>query len=129
MGKGMEPILVDDNYALFSRLGMKSMHRSSVVLVNTGNGIENVGRIIALPTEAVRVENGNIYIDNNVAQWRLVEEYLPEGRETTAREERKWFRLNEFEYLVLTDNQRQWLDIPKMIVHKDKIDSLYVAKW
>ena len=49
--------------------------------------MDYLGRVVGLPTESVRIENGNLYIDNNIEKFRVEEEYLNPDTLTKAYEE------------------------------------------
>lgn len=94
--------------------------RGEVVLYRTNeSSSEKIGRVLALPGEAVRIENGSIYIDKG-PEYRLEEEYLPTDVKTTSVTE-GWFELNEYQYFIVLDSRVSPIDISRSIVGRGLI--------
>jgi len=129
-GIAMEPSFKNGTNALFWKWA-HNPKRGDIVLYTTKHQIkpdnpnvviiDYIGRVVGLPTESVRIEKGNLYIDNNIAQYRIEEKYLIPDTKTKAFEEGKWFQIGESEYLILTDKRESIINIPLSILHKDNI--------
>lgn len=108
-GNSMEPKFRQGQLMLFLKHSLipASPQRADVVLYERNeNEMDYFGRVVALPNESVRIENGNIYIDTSTKQFRLGEEYLVENMATVADEASKgWIKLDNSEYLILPDNR------------------------
>lgn len=134
----MEPSLKNGSYVVFWRWG-RNPKRGDIVLYSPENLqkpsdpnifiMDYVGRVVGLPTESVRIENGNLYIDNNVEKYRVEEEYLSPGTRTKAFEEGKWLKIGEFQYLILTDKRDNAISVPSKIIHRDNIKGILLLKF
>lgn len=126
-GSFMEPSLKSGQTLIFRKLGANNPKRGDVVLYRpkssstTNYDMDYIGRVVGLPTESVRIENGNLYIDNNVTKYKVSEEYLLADTKTIGQEEGKWTKIGEFEYLILTDDRSKSISIPNRLVHRDSI--------
>lgn len=137
-GTAMEPSLKSGTNALFWKWGYNPK-RGDIVLYTPKDQtkpdnpnvfmMDYIGRVVGLPTESVRIENGNLYIDNNVEKYRVEEEYLSPDTKTKAYEEGKWFKIGEFEYLILTDKRKNIINIPLRITHRDNIKGTLLYKF
>lgn len=91
-GEAMVPALKPGQIVIFRKFGAHNPQRGDMVLYepNLNRKLENssglnmnyVGRIIGLPTESVRIENGNLYLDNNAEKLKVTEEYLKQDTYT-----------------------------------------------
>jgi len=125
VGDGMAPTIPDGKTVVFSRVGLAGkLGRAVVVEYQRGASPSNVGRIIGLPTESVRIENGNVYIDDNVSKWRMEEEYLLADTYTTATDRGQWVKLDRFEYLVMQDSKRDSLTLSELVVPQHEIKAV-----
>jgi signal peptidase I len=131
-GQAMEPTLKNGTNVLFRRWG-NNLKRGDVVLYRKsyGNGaaVDYVGRIVGLPQESARIENGFLYIGNNKDQYRVEEEYLATNTKTNSYQEGEWFKIGQFEYLVLTDKRDNKISLPTMMVHKSNIKGTLIYKF
>lgn len=130
-GDGMATTISDAKTVVLSRskLAISGLNRSTIVEFRRDVSPSNIGRIIALPSESVRVENGNLYIDDNESKWRLIEEYLPAGTYTTSYNRGKWIKLGKFEYLILQDNKRTNINLSEMIINQNNVQAAYIGKF
>ncbi|MEP7103367.1 MAG: signal peptidase I [Candidatus Dojkabacteria bacterium] len=79
--------------------------RGDVVVVDKPGIVSLIKRVIGLPGETIRVENGKVYINGK----ELEESYLPSGTYTgggTYLKEGKDLTLPEENYFVMGDNRR-----------------------
>lgn len=137
-GNAMEPGLKSKQIVIFRKFGAHNPKRGDIVLYKPKSQklpetpnvhlMDYVGRVVGLPTESVRVENGNLYLDNNVEKFRVEEEYLAPDTKTTAREEKEWFKIGEFEYFILTDKRESVFSIPRRFVHQNDIKGILFLK-
>lgn len=136
-GDAMSPALKSRQTLLFWKLGINNLKRGDIVLYKLKNQNNNpnafemdyLGRIVGLPTESIRIENGNLYIDNNVEKFRVEEEYLSPGTSTKAYEKGKWFKIGEFEYMILTDKRENTISIPSRLIHGNDIRGVLIWKF
>lgn len=125
----MSPTLKSKQIIVVSKLGISNLKRGDIVLYqsknqNSASEFDFIGRIIGLPTESIRIENGSLYIDNNIEKFILKEKYLGANTKTKTYEEGKWFKIGEFEYFVLTDKRENIISIPSRIIQKNDIKGI-----
>ena len=100
----MEPTLSSNQYLLVSRIAYRLVgpSRGDIVVFNDPGLLHQTGvkRIVGLPGEVVRVEDGQPFING----YPLLESYLKERTWLPIGDALEWF-LNEKEYLVLGDNR------------------------
>ena len=137
-GDAMSPALKSRQTLLFWKLGTSNLKRGDIVLYKPKTQksdnpnvyeMDYLGRVVGLPTESVRVENGNLYIDNNIEKFRVEEEYLNSGTITKAYEEGKWTKIGEFEYMILTDKRENTISIPSRLIHRNDIKGVLIWKF
>lgn len=106
-GRSMAPTLQDGDRCLLNRLSYiyASPKRGDlVVLCDRSADDLAVKRIIALPGEKVRIEQGTIFVNGR----RLVEAYLENGTRTAPPHgDEQFFTLSAHEYFVLGDNRAE----------------------
>lgn len=121
----MEPTLQNGQVVIFRKffLVTPNPRRGDIVLYYPQEGVmEFVGRVVALPSESIGIENGNLYLDDNNGQYRVEEEYLPYDTKTTAYQEGRWFKLGRFEYFIVGDKRDdQPINIQSSFIHRDNI--------
>ncbi|MDO8341472.1 MAG: signal peptidase I [Candidatus Woesebacteria bacterium] len=134
-GDAMSPTLKSRQNLLFWKYGTGNLKRGDIVLYRpkdkngTQSDMDWVSRIVGLPTESIRIENGNLYIDNNVEKLKVEEEYLGSGTATKAYEEGKWMKIGEFEYMILADKRENTISIPSRMINKNDIKGVLVWKF
>lgn len=137
-GIAMEPSVKSGQLVVFRKyLGVSKPNRGDIVLYQpvtqtvdiSDSGFDFVGRVVALPTESIRIENGNIYIDDNVEKFRIEEDYLLTNTKTSATEESKWVKLGRYEYFILTDSREKTIDIKSRIIPQEKLRSVLLFKF
>lgn len=103
-GQSMEPSVPSGTYLLFKKLlGNSKLYRSDVVIYDSN---QYIGRIIGLPNEKVRVQDGALYLDTNEGEkYKLIEDYIPSNRKTTVEEENQWITIPLSSYLILRDKR------------------------
>lgn len=108
-GKSMEPTFASGKTVLLKKylLNTPDPRRSEVVIYNRG-GMDFIGRVIGMPKESVRIENGNIYIDDNVNKYKMDEEYISVPGSTKSDSDKKWMKLGEFDYFIIGDNRSNY---------------------
>src|SRR3989344_1417495 len=119
-GDSMEPNFSDGEYLIIDELSyrFKEPQRGDVIVFHPPiqDRIFFIKRIVGLPGEMVKIENGKIILESNSGVVILDEDYLPEGLKTTPDSSLK---LSESEYFVLGDNRdrssdsRLWGTLPK----------------
>lgn len=132
-GDFMVPTFQSGDTILFKKyfLGSPSPKRSNIVAYKkTENpSVDFVGRIIAMPLEEVRVENGNVYIKTDQSM-KMIEDYLSQGTKTQAIPEGQWVKLNEFQYLIASDNRlNKTIDLNNQLINKYNIRGVFVRKF
>lgn len=132
-GDFMSPAFQSGDTILFKKYFMSnpSPKRSAIVVYKrTDNpGVDFVGRIIAMPLEEVRVENGNVYIKTDKSM-KMTEDYLSQDTKTQAIPEGEWIKLNEFQYLIVSDNrQNKTIDLKTQLINKNNIRGNFVYKF
>jgi signal peptidase I len=119
-GDSMVPTLSSGDVVYAQKISnyFKSYKRGDIVVLD-GHDMEGynskeylIKRIVGLPGETVRIDNGHVFIKPEGADefFLLMEDYLPNGVRTSMREEglRKGYNevtLGENEYYVLGDNR------------------------
>lgn len=105
-GDSMEPNFSDGEYLIIDEISyrFKKPERGDVIVFHppTGQRIFFIKRIVGLPGETVKIENGKIILGSNDERVVLGEEYLHEGIKTSPDISLK---LGESEYFVLGDNR------------------------
>ena len=119
-GDSMYPTLSSGDAIFTQKLStyFKSYKRGDIVILD-GSNMEGyygkeylVKRVVALPGETVKIENGNVYIKpaGGTEFYQLVENYLPTGTKTTMMDDgmKRGYNevtLGEDEYYCLGDNR------------------------
>lgn len=122
-GDSMEPAVKNRQTVVVWRYFLDGAHprRGDIVFYKKDDQLY-IGRVVGLPTESIRVQNGNLYLDNNVKQYQVEEEYLPKGTQTHAAVEGQWFKVGEFEYFVTSDKRgERVIDIEKSVIHRNNL--------
>lgn len=137
-GMSMEPSIKTGSNVIFFKWN-RNPQRGDIVLYAPKDqnksddpraiSFDYIGRVVGLPTESVRVENGNLYLDNNVEKYRVEEEYLSPGTMTMIGGESEWHKIGEFEYFVLTDRRDDYISIPGRIVPRDNIKGVLLFRF
>lgn len=132
-GDFMVPTFQSGDIILFKKyfLGNPSPSRADIVVYKKpdSSGTVYIGRVIALPLEEIRVENGNVYIKTDKSM-KMIEEYLPQDTKTHALPENEWVKLNEFQYLVASDNRSNvTIDLKNQLINKYQIQGVFVRKF
>lgn len=124
VGTSMEPTMTSGKHFIVRKyfLSTPDPRRSEIVIYKIP-GVENdfIGRVIALPKESLRIENGNIYIDDNVKKYRLEEEYVSAPGSTKSYTDGKWVKLGEYDYLILGDHRASTIDIQSYVIKRSDI--------
>jgi len=129
VGSAMEPTIKSGQTVIFRKFGANNPRRGDMVLYQGQNQMDNIGRVVGLPTESVRIENGNLYLDNNAGQYRVEEEYLAPNTKTSASEEGQWVKIGEFQYLILTDKRENSISISSRFVNRNDIKGILFLKF
>jgi len=123
-GASMEPNFEDGQYLIVNELGyketdlkitkvksFKEIERGDVVVFRYPRNPSQffIKRIIGLPGERVKVENGKVFIYNqeNPDGFQLEEKYLPEGLSTNGSDD---YQVKDDEYYVMGDNRHHSSD-------------------
>lgn len=119
-GDSMLPNFEDGQYLIVDEISyrFKEPSRGEIIVFHppTGQRIFLIKRIIGLPGETVKIENGKLIISKHKARIELKESYLPDGLKTFPDIS---LNLGEGEYFVLGDNRprssdsRIWGVLPK----------------
>ena len=119
-GDSMNPTLSSGDVVFTQKIStyFKSYKRGDIVVLDGANmeGYNSkeylIKRVVGLPGETVKIENGNVYIKSGDGSdfYQLVENYLPSGVKTTMMDNgiKKGYNeitLGENEYFCLGDNR------------------------
>lgn len=131
--QNMEPALKHGQIVVVKKyfLGPVKPNRGEIVFYHLKNSdFPHVGRVIGFPSESIRIENDHLYLDNNIKQYRVEEEYLSPETKTTAYQEREWFKIGEFEYFIAGDNREDTpINIPANFIHRNNIKGKLFIKF
>lgn len=110
IGESMEPTLSDGDGVLLNRLGTSlfSLQGGTLVAFLPGGSEDaspSVKRVIAVPHDTVRIENGSIYVNDNLYEEGTASDYIEEAG--LAADE---VTLGDDEYFVLGDNRNNSQD-------------------
>lgn len=131
IGRDMEPTLKNRQMILFRKLLFLPIgpNRGDTVLYKPKNSNNDfVGRVIALPSESIRFENGNFYLDDNIGQYRVEEEYLPSTK-TRTNDDGRWIKLDRHEYFIVGDRRSGIINIKDHTIHKNNIKGVLFLKF
>ncbi len=127
-GVYMEPTIKSGQIVVFRKFGLNNIQRGDIVLYNAQSQNDYIRRIVGLPTESVRVENGNLYLDNNAGQYKVIEDYLSQDSKTYATDEDEWVKIGEFQYLGLPDNRSNKVTLTSDFINKNDIKGILFMK-
>ena len=109
-GASMEPNFHDREYLIVDEITyrFREPQRGEIVVFRYPIHPQEyfIKRIIALPGESVKIQDGHIFVynDDNKNGMELKEKYIPEGIKTYSRDE-STIKLGDDEYFVLGDNR------------------------
>jgi signal peptidase I len=128
-GTGMEPTINSGQKIVTQKyyFSPSTPKRGDVVLYEWDEGLLKAGRVVGLPLEEVRIQKGNVYIKTKKA-YKLNEDYISKEVKTTSNSEGDWFKLGEYEYLILSDNRTEKpVDFYNSVVPAGKIKQKVIA--
>lgn len=110
IGESMEPTLADGDVVMINRLGTDFFSpKRGVMVVYVPGGSEDaaptVKRVIALPHDRVRIENGAIYINDSIYEESMAKDYIEEAGLAATE-----ITLGKGEYFCLGDNRNNSQD-------------------
>lgn len=125
MGEDMEPTILLGQIVIFKKYfwGAANPRRGDIVLYRRKDvDTDSIGRVVGLPSESIRIENSNLYLDENNNKYKVFEEYLPSGTETRAFQEGEWIKIPEFNFLIIGDQRSdRKINIIDSFVHRDSL--------
>lgn len=135
-GQSMEPNFTPYSYLFVDEISykIKNPQRGEVIVFKSPqnpSGNYLIKRIIGLPLETIKIEDGKITIIKNGESFVLKESYLPAGTKTSGNIE---ITLKENEYFVLGDNREYSFDsrvfgpVPKNYIIGKAIFRLFPIK-
>lgn len=131
-GTNMEPSIKNKQMVLWRKsFGAPSTNRADIVLYypKTDNRMPYIGRVVGMPGESVRIQNGNIYIDNGKEKYRIGEQYVSSIGTTKATQESQWFQIGKEEYFIASDNRTEnIIDIQNKIIPRANIKGVLFLK-
>lgn len=134
--EGMSPTLKNGQIILLRRNPFVSFqldfNRGDVVSYQTAEAGSHlrVGRIVSLPLESVRVNQGKIDLDDGRDKYQLEEDYLPSETSTRAVEEDIWIKMGSDEFLILGDNRNTSLfPLRQRIISREEIKGKLLIKF
>ncbi|MBD3366227.1 signal peptidase I [candidate division WWE3 bacterium] len=113
-GSSMYPTLKDQEQIIGEKVSLdfEPPQRNEIVIAKNHNkGILVIKRVIGLPGETIKIQEGNVYINNE----KLAEPYT-KGQKTKAGqalEEGKSYEIPENSYVLLGDNRKESIDSRK----------------
>lgn len=129
----MEPTIKSETYVVTRKIFLSQPHpqRGDIVIYKRDlSGSIFVGRVIALPKESVRFNNGNLYINNDSQKYKVEEAYLPQSTKTYANtadgNNLDWTNIGEFSYLILPDKRDNRFNIEDQLINKSNIESVVI---
>lgn len=138
-GASMEPAVNNGTNVIVWKyfLGSHTPKRADIVFYKKASestsSINFIGRVVAMPKESIRFNNGNLYINNNVNKYKVVEEYLPPGTKTYVNTEDgnslDWTAVGEYNYLILPDRRDKRLNIEDYLVNKNDITGVMIFQF
>jgi len=132
-GESMEPNFHNGDYLIIDEISYRfeKPKRGDVIVFHYPNDPSQryIKRIIGLPGERIKIENGKVYIFKNGKFHQLDESfYLPPKLKTPGKVD---IQLGKDEYFVLGDNRqfsfdsREWGPLPR----KEIIGKVYIRAW
>ena len=119
-GNSMSPTLQDGEYLTTTRITCHKLHNGDIVVFEPPQaiGFQFIKRVIALPRQTIKIDNGIVYLDGQ----ELTEDYLPQIEQFTAPQfflqNGEELTLGENEFFVMGDNRpnssdsRAWGPVP-----------------
>lgn len=110
---GMAPTVSRGDVIFFNRLSrfVRTPERGDIIAYSTADGIK-LGRIAALPGEAVQSDGGKLYINGILLDERIYTEFVNPDMPELA--------LNKNEYFIMPDARESMLPQPnRMAIHID----------
>lgn len=131
-GTNMEPNIKNKQMVLWRKsFSAPSPNRADIILYypKTDNRTPYIGRVVGIPGESVRIQNGNIYIDNGQEKYRIEEQYISSIGATKATQEAQWFQISKDEYFIASDNRTEnIIDIQNKITPRADIKGVLFLK-
>lgn len=131
-GSSMYPNFVNGEYIMTNKIGYRfsSPQRGDVIVFKAPAQKDFIKRVIGLPGENFKVQNGKVYINDK----QLPEKYLPGGVYTQEGQEYRngvEIQIPPDHYIVLGDNRPQSSDSRDwgMITKQDIIGKAWLIYW
>lgn len=110
IGESMEPTLSDGDGVLLNRLGtgLFSLKSGKLVAFLPGGSEDaspSIKRVIAVPHDTIRIENGAIYVNGSLYEEGMASDYIEEAGLAASE-----LTLGDDEYFVLGDNRNNSQD-------------------
>jgi len=124
-GASMEPNFHDGEYILTDKVSYRlgNPNRGDVIVFKAppADKDEFIKRIVGLPGETVRIEQGKLYVDDRVIEEKYIEEKAV-TRSGQFAKENKTITIPADSYFVLGDNRDHSLDSRSLgLISRDKI--------
>jgi signal peptidase I len=125
-GPKMDPLIKDGQYFLVLRYWNSNtlLSRGEVVVYypQDNNNQSHLGKIWALPTESIRVQDENFYLDDNNTLYKVTEGYQESKKPFLASPDRQWIKLNKNEYLILKqDYSSQYVMMDEHLIPRGNV--------
>ena len=129
IGESMEPTLSDGDGVLLNRLGTNlfSLKGGTLVAFLPGGSEDaspSIKRVIAVPHDTVRIENGSIYVNGDLYEEGTATDYIEEAG--LAADD---LTLDDDEYFVLGDNRNNSQDSRYESVGNIKKEDMLGTVW
>lgn len=131
-GSSMVPNFTNGEYILTNKILYRfdEPQRGDVIVFKSPTQKDFIKRVIGLPHDTVRVENGKVYVNDK----ELPEKYLPDGvytQEGQTLNNSETVTIPEGKYIVFGDNRNQSSDSRDWgwITKKDIIGKAWIIYW
>lgn len=122
-GASMEPTFSDTDYLIVEKV-TSEFKRGDVIVINR-DGTNFLKRIIGLPGETIKINQGNVYIIKNNQTYLLSEDFIKEK----VKENMQKAIIREDEFFVMGDNRNNSFDSRRWgAITKDQVSGVVLLR-